>query len=80
MWHTVFGKLQIVDPSEGRGVNFHTLAKKTKQSWCLIYNAPPPSGMHGGVCVRMCDRLWTVFCICGYDHQSVLETVSSYLS
>lgn len=54
MWHTVFGKLQIVDPSEGRGVNFHTLAKKNKNkagAWFTMLR-PPVACMEG--CVRVC--------------------------
>lgn len=45
---------------------------------------PPSNSMHRGVCKCICQlvRLLceTVFCVCEYDHQSVLETVSSYLS
>ena len=53
-----------MDPSEGRGFNFHTLAKK---AGALIYDAPPPSGMHGGVCeciehVCMCAGLLVRLC------------------
>lgn len=44
---------------------------------------PPAACMEG--CVSVCEHVCgiaceIVFCICGYDHQSVLETVSSYLS
>ena len=47
-------KLQILDPSEERSFNFHTLAEKL----VMKDDAPPPSGMHGGVCeiMRACVR------------------------
>lgn len=81
-------KLLIVGPSEGRGFNFHTLTKKLVLDFQC--SAPQQHAWRGTsvcerasvcVCVFVCGiACETVFCICGYDHQSVLETVSSYLS